>query len=460
MSFKRQMNTIIAPAVNSRLRTMKTQVLLSSLGLFGFLNCPGVVITSEPADQSASLFADVTFSVEATSSSLLSYQWQFNAIPISGAVSNSLLIADIQKTNAGAYSVIVSDSLESRTSRVATLTISRFNSVYCFGHSWTDTHGNFPNLQYWNGRSCNGPMWPEFLSTNLGLPYNSANNYAVGGATSSDQLNQVSTFTAPSKPQLSVYFLWGGGAELLQALPHNNLPYGFLDVTNEVAWDQLIQTVALNNSNTVDRLYSQRARSIVLLLCADLSKLPLSRLQFGPSTGLLTFSQYIARLNSQLVTSMSAYQRTKPDLRLILVDVFSKLNSIIAQPTSYGFTISTTDALDDLYLSNKSFTGPGADYVFWDNRHPTSKLHELMSRWCLEALTNSALEQVDLSLIGGAPNIQMEHLQIGGDYTLQSSEDFKQWQNLQAFTALNGASQWSGPPDGETNAFYKLKRVQ
>src|SRR5262245_8030155 len=47
-------------------------------------------------------------------------------------------------------------------------TISPFNSIYCFGFSWTDTRGRY----------CNGPMWPEYLSTNFALPYIQANNFA------------------------------------------------------------------------------------------------------------------------------------------------------------------------------------------------------------------------------------------------------------------------------------------
>src|SRR5437016_149669 len=87
-----------------------------------------------------------------------------------------------------------------------------FQSLYCFGFSWTDTQGilrdggpDFAqnNPQYWRNRTSNGPMWPEFFSTNLGLAYVRANNYARGAARAGteaigDVLNQVINFRPPA----------------------------------------------------------------------------------------------------------------------------------------------------------------------------------------------------------------------------------------------------------------------
>jgi len=51
-------------------------------------------------------------------------------------------------------------------------------------------------------------MWPELLSTNLGLTYVAANNYARGGSSISDMIHQVTSFPAPAKPELSLYCFW------------------------------------------------------------------------------------------------------------------------------------------------------------------------------------------------------------------------------------------------------------
>src|SRR6266487_1231858 len=95
--------------------------------------------------------------------------------------------------------------------------VGLFNSVYCFGFSWTDTQGlrsdgspDFANNnpQYWQNRTSNGQMWPEFLSVNLGLVYTAANNFARGAATSSDTLAQVNKLPSRSNPESGLYIVW------------------------------------------------------------------------------------------------------------------------------------------------------------------------------------------------------------------------------------------------------------
>lgn len=149
-----------------------------------------------PANPTASLFADLTLRATTTSAGPVSYQWFFNGEPIAGEVTNKLVVTNMQKTNAGAYSVAATYAFGSITSKLATLKITPFNSMYCFGFSLTDTGGNgcsWPAPSYFNNRACNGSMWPEFLSTNLGLAYVGANNYAKRGSFSAEQLAQVTS---------------------------------------------------------------------------------------------------------------------------------------------------------------------------------------------------------------------------------------------------------------------------
>ncbi|HEV2208290.1 MAG TPA: hypothetical protein VG167_05905 [Verrucomicrobiae bacterium] len=46
-----------------------------------------------------------------------------------------------------------------------------------------------------NGRYSNGPLWAEYLSGELGLPYNPANSFAVSGSRTSDLLPQIAGVT-------------------------------------------------------------------------------------------------------------------------------------------------------------------------------------------------------------------------------------------------------------------------
>ncbi|MEO6035593.1 MAG: immunoglobulin domain-containing protein, partial [Verrucomicrobiota bacterium] len=67
-------------------------------------------ITSQPQTQSVSSGSTVNFSVAASGSLPISYQWQFNATNISGATTTNYILANVQLTNSGGYSVIVTNS--------------------------------------------------------------------------------------------------------------------------------------------------------------------------------------------------------------------------------------------------------------------------------------------------------------------------------------------------------------
>jgi hypothetical protein len=65
-----------------------------------------------------------TFSVGATGGSTLSYQWNFNGSPISGATGSSYTVSNVQASDAGTYTVTITDADGSTTSAAASLTIN------------------------------------------------------------------------------------------------------------------------------------------------------------------------------------------------------------------------------------------------------------------------------------------------------------------------------------------------
>jgi len=64
-------------------------------------------ITNQPLSQGATLGQSVTFSVGATGTQPLGYQWQFNGSGIAGATASAFTLASVQHTDAGSYSVLV-----------------------------------------------------------------------------------------------------------------------------------------------------------------------------------------------------------------------------------------------------------------------------------------------------------------------------------------------------------------
>jgi pectate lyase len=82
------------------------------------------MITTEPEPQTVFVGQTATFSVIATGTSPLSYQWYFNTNTALTAKTNATLtISNAQTNDAGVYSVIVSNYLGTDTSAFATLTV-------------------------------------------------------------------------------------------------------------------------------------------------------------------------------------------------------------------------------------------------------------------------------------------------------------------------------------------------
>jgi hypothetical protein len=96
------------------------------VAIYALTRSHGPGITNQPASQSLTAGQNATFTVGAVpSSGTLSYQWQFDATNAIGMATNaSLTITNAQGTNAGSYSVVVTDGLGSVTSAVATLGVA------------------------------------------------------------------------------------------------------------------------------------------------------------------------------------------------------------------------------------------------------------------------------------------------------------------------------------------------
>jgi pectate lyase len=80
-------------------------------------------ITTQPGSLSVAVGANATFSVVATGTAPLSYQWFKGVAPIAGATSPTLAIPGVSAGDAGAYSVTVGNSAGSISSAVAQLTV-------------------------------------------------------------------------------------------------------------------------------------------------------------------------------------------------------------------------------------------------------------------------------------------------------------------------------------------------
>ena len=94
-----------------------------------FTGSTAPVITTQPQSISVAEGSPASFTVTASGSQPLSYQWRKNTINISGATNSTYNIPAVTPGDAGNYSVVVSNSAGSVTSNDAVLTVTPANQL-------------------------------------------------------------------------------------------------------------------------------------------------------------------------------------------------------------------------------------------------------------------------------------------------------------------------------------------
>lgn len=108
--------------------TLNRPLALSDVGP-SYLGGPGgggipPSITTQPQSQTVNSGANVSFTVAASGTAPLTYQWRKGAVNISGATSATLSLTAVTTGDAGSYDVVVTNAYGSATSSAATLTVN------------------------------------------------------------------------------------------------------------------------------------------------------------------------------------------------------------------------------------------------------------------------------------------------------------------------------------------------
>jgi sugar lactone lactonase YvrE len=99
-------------------------------------------ITTQPANLTAVTGSSVAFTVVATSSSAMTYQWKKDGSDIVGATSATYSINSTSTTSAGSYAVVITNFIGSVTSASATLTVNVLPAITTQPSSQSVTAGN------------------------------------------------------------------------------------------------------------------------------------------------------------------------------------------------------------------------------------------------------------------------------------------------------------------------------
>lgn len=318
-----------------------------------------------------------------------------------------------------------------------------FTALYVFGDSLSDTGRNpAPPGSYFNGRYSNGPLWVEYLSAQLGLTYNAANNFAVSGSATSGLASQIAGLAPSTNLHTALFTVWSAGNDF-----QDNVSLG----VNDAGWSNVVVTAVSNLTNAIGALFTNGAREMIVANLPNLGQAPGSA-SFPPGYPAYVDSK-VALFNAMLATALTNVMQQNPGLRIYPLDVNSFLTGILSAPATFGFTVTTKGALEDPSLTDKSFTGPGADYVFWDIIHPTTKVHALVATLAFQRVA------VELNIARNGTNFSLTVLNLspGLQYTIQNSTNLSTWSDYQTLTAggTNATVALTNGPGAK--AYYRVR---
>lgn len=244
----------------------------------------------------------------------------------------------------------------------------RFDRIYVFGDSLSDighiyqatNKQNPPSPPYFQGRFSNGPVWVEYLASDLKLSLNLNNDFAYAGATTGNStdvplgvLAQIEKFKASNSTadRDSVYIIWAGTNDYLQGEKDINVPVN-------------------NLTSAVKSIVAFGGKNIVVVNLPDLGKVPGTR----TTDRAASLNNLTRKHNAELATSIDKLrQQLNSDITLKYLDANSLFNQVIGNPAKYGFTNVTQACLKEkIVCSNPD------RYLFWDTIHPTTATHKLL----------------------------------------------------------------------------------
>ena len=160
---------------------------VDSVSVLGSVCCTGAApptISTPPQSLNVSGGASANFSVTATGSGTLAYQWYFNANGLPGATATNYFIAAADATNAGNYFVVVSNSIGATTSSLATLTIILTPSITQSPASQNVLIGQPANFSV---AALGAPtLIYQWRKNSNSIPGANATNYSIASVTAGD----------------------------------------------------------------------------------------------------------------------------------------------------------------------------------------------------------------------------------------------------------------------------------
>jgi hypothetical protein len=177
----------------------------------------GFIQQPSPASATLPAGSDATFTVIAKGLPHPHYQWQFNGTNIDGALQSTLIVTNVQATNAGSYSVILSNGVSTVTSSNADLAVTTSPAMPTFTVVPPTNADAFIGQAVQFNAQANGSPSPTItwktngvtVATGTQLTFSAvqltdAGTYTVTAANSAGSTNVSVTLTVGEKPRLVI----------------------------------------------------------------------------------------------------------------------------------------------------------------------------------------------------------------------------------------------------------------
>jgi phospholipase/lecithinase/hemolysin len=288
-----------------------------------------------------------------------------------------------------------------------------FSELVVFGDSLSETGNIFdatfglfpPNPPYFAGRFSNGPIWVDFIAPELGLTSNEISNFAFGGALSGYEnlsdaflpslnfpglLDQIDAFAAEAGANgadpNALYVVWAGSND-------------FRTLTDPLAVATAITNAVTNLATSITALANLGAETIVVPNVPDLGILP-----GNLDAGIVSEATAVSVVFNQALDQTLDNLEQTLGIDAIEVDTFSFIREITTSSEEFSFT-NVTEPL----IQQPGSVNPN-EFVFFDDVHPTTRVHELFTDVILTALNNTGC-----SINSNVEDDLLNHLQ--GDRT-------------------------------------------
>jgi phospholipase/lecithinase/hemolysin len=264
--------------------------------------------------------------------------------------------------------------------------VNPYKNLVIFGDSLSDTgnaykaSGNtFPPSPNYQGRLSNGSIWVDYFAPDLQFTNPSIQNYAFLGANTGvsntfgqitvpgllTQIQQFKTVNTNSIGKDGLYVIWAGAND-------------FLNLATDPT--QAVTNAVTNISSAITTLAGLGAKEIVVGNLSDLGATPLSIANNNVANARAISIGFNAALTQALTNLEPAL-----NVDLSLVDIFGLSTAFQTNPANYKFTNITQPLITVTTPVNPD------QYAFWDDVHPTTRLHQLVTDTFENTLLNDAV---------------------------------------------------------------------